>query len=62
MYQVGSLSRPATVSSQAVPAGGQSGGFTTIYPVTESMELGDGESSAESKLFLTYLEVFMILS
>ena len=35
-------------ASQGVPMGGQGGGFTTIYPVTESMETGEGWLSSRT--------------
>jgi hypothetical protein len=40
----GSLTMTGGHASQGVPMGGQGGGFTTIYPVTESMETGEGGS------------------
>ena len=39
----GSVTMVGGTASQGVPMGGQGGGFTTIYPVTESMETGEGE-------------------
>ena len=38
----GSVTMVGGNASQGVPMGGQGGGFTTIYPVTESMETGEG--------------------
>jgi len=58
--RVGSLSRtgvyPSSVTmvggtaSQGVPMGGQGGGFTTIYPVTESMETGEEQMDIQLQL------------
>jgi len=58
--RVGSLSRtgvyPGSVTmvggtaSQGVPMGGQGGGFTTIYPVTESMETGEEQMDIQLQL------------
>jgi len=55
--RVGSLSRagmfPSSVTvpggnaSQAMPMAGQGGGFTTIYPVTESMETGEEQMEVQ---------------
>jgi len=37
-------------ASQGVPMGGQGGGFTTIYPVTESMETGEEQMDIQLQL------------
>ena len=37
-----SVTVPGGNASQAMPMAGQGGGFTTIYPGTESMETGEG--------------------